>query len=172
MSHTVSGVTTTYTWDVAAGLPVVLQDGANTYVYGLDLISVYTDDLEHGTTAQDYYFSDGLGSTVTLARASASNETGSYTYDAFGEMRTESGTLSTSMLFTGEQRDGESDLYYLRARYYDPSIGGNHSVHHVPIVGGLACGWRFTRPRHAPPRYSPDVPTTLTDISKKGLAPS
>jgi RHS repeat-associated protein len=27
------------------------------------------------------------------------------------------------MLFTGEQRDSESDLYYLRARYYDPSIG-------------------------------------------------
>jgi len=43
--------------------------------------------------------------------------------DAFGEVRTKSGTLSTSMLFTGEQRDSESGLYYLRARYYDPSIG-------------------------------------------------
>lgn len=39
MSHTVNSVTTDYAWDVAAGLPVVLQDGANTYVYGLDLIS-------------------------------------------------------------------------------------------------------------------------------------
>jgi len=25
--------------------------------------------------------------------------------------------------FTGEQRDGESDLYYLRVRYHDPSTG-------------------------------------------------
>jgi hypothetical protein len=33
------GQTTNYTWDVAAGLPVVLQDDDNTYVYGLDLIS-------------------------------------------------------------------------------------------------------------------------------------
>jgi RHS repeat-associated protein len=31
--------------------------------------------------------------------------------------------LSTDFLFTGEQRDDESDLYYLRARYYDPSTG-------------------------------------------------
>jgi len=38
-------------------------------------------------------------------------------------VRTKSGTLSTSFLFTGEQRDSESGLYYLRARYYDPSIG-------------------------------------------------
>lgn len=47
-------------------------------------------------------------------------------------MRSTSGTLSTSMLFTGEQLDPkvrpsrvakEAGLYYLRARYYDPSIG-------------------------------------------------
>ncbi len=39
MSHTVDAATTDYTWDVAARLPVVLQDGTNTYVYGLDLIT-------------------------------------------------------------------------------------------------------------------------------------
>ena len=50
MSHTVSGQQTSYTWDVAAGLPVVLQDGTNTYVYGLDLISA-TD----GTGIQTYF---------------------------------------------------------------------------------------------------------------------
>jgi RHS repeat-associated protein len=98
-----------------------------TYVYSLDLISVYTDDLEHGTTAQDYYFSDGLGSTVTLARDSVSGETGAWTYDAFGEVRSKSGTLSTDFLFTGEQFHAKArpagGLYYLRARYYDPSIG-------------------------------------------------
>jgi hypothetical protein len=74
-----------------------------TYVYGLDLISVYTDDLEQGRTAQDYYFGDGLGSTVTLARDSTPAEASAWTYDAFGEVRSTSGTLSTSMLFTGEQ---------------------------------------------------------------------
>lgn len=127
---------TDYAWDVAAGLPVVLQETyrektmlpqetryIKTYVYGLDLISVYTDDLEQETTAQDYYFADGLGSTVILARDSESNEAAEWTYDAFGEVRTQSGTLSTDFLFTGEQFDVGSDLYYLRARYYDPAIG-------------------------------------------------
>jgi RHS repeat-associated protein len=131
---------TDYAWDVAAGLPVVLQETyrektmlpqetryIKTYVYGLDLISVYTDDLEHETTAQDYYFPDGLGSTVILARDSESNEAAEWTYDAFGEVRTQSGTLSTDFLFTGEQFDAKArpgqGLYYLRARYYDPTIG-------------------------------------------------
>ncbi len=31
MSKTTAGVTTSYTWDVAAGLPVILQAGTNTY---------------------------------------------------------------------------------------------------------------------------------------------
>ena len=44
--------------------------------------------------------------------------TRSMAYDAFGEVRTESGTLSTDFLFTSEQFDVASDLYYLRARYY------------------------------------------------------
>ena len=47
--------------------------------------------------------------------------------DAFGEVRTKTGPLSTSFLFTGEQFDAKArlsqGLYYLRARYYDPSIG-------------------------------------------------
>ena len=66
MSHTVRGQTTRYTWDAAAGLPVVLQDGTNTYVYGLDLIS-RTDS----GGVQEYYLYDGLGeaglATLTTA---------------------------------------------------------------------------------------------------------
>ncbi len=38
LSHTVNGTTTTYTWDAASQLPVVIQDGTYSYVYGLDLI--------------------------------------------------------------------------------------------------------------------------------------
>ncbi len=30
---------------------------------------------------------------------------------------------STNWQFTGEQRDADSSLYYLRARYYDPATG-------------------------------------------------
>jgi RHS repeat-associated protein len=62
---TATGVPLSYTWDVAAGLPVVLQDSdGNSHVYGLDLISA-TD----GAGDQTYFLCDGLGSTTELADA-------------------------------------------------------------------------------------------------------
>ena len=81
MSHTVDATTASYTWDVAAGLPVVLQDGTGTYVYGLDLIST-TD----GAGVQTYSLNDGLGSTSDLTDGSA-NPTDDYSYDVFGTIR-------------------------------------------------------------------------------------
>jgi hypothetical protein len=78
--------TVSYTSDVNAGLPVVLQDsGGNSYVYGLDLISV-TDN----SSVQTYFLSDGLGSTTELADDEGS-VTGTYTYDAFGPVRAHTG---------------------------------------------------------------------------------
>ena len=55
-----------------------------------------------------------------------------YTYDVFGGIRTQSGSSANYWLFTGEQRDGDSELYYLRARYYDPAIGRFLSQDPVP----------------------------------------
>lgn len=112
-----SGQTTNYTWDVLAGLPVVLQDGTNTYVYGLDLISA-TDSAG----VQTYFLYDGLGSTTDLTDANGNSVAG-YSYDVFGAIRTQSGASPNYWLFTGEQRDSDSSFYYLRARYYDPAIG-------------------------------------------------
>src|SRR5207244_3694664 len=127
MSHTVSGVTTSYNWDVEAGLPVVLQDGTNTYVYGRDIISA-TD----ASGVQTYFLHDGLGSTAGLSDGSGNNPV-SYSYDVFGAIRTQSGTSGNNWLFTGEQRDSESSFYYLRARYYDPSVG--RFLTRDPLVG-------------------------------------
>jgi YD repeat-containing protein len=64
-----------------AGLPVVLQDGTNTYVYGLDLISS-TD----GSGDQTYFTYDGLGSTADLTDDEGDVVDG-YTYDVFGAVR-------------------------------------------------------------------------------------
>ena len=117
MSHTVGAQTTSYAWDVNAGLPVVLQDGTNTYVYGLDLISA-TD----GSGDPTYFTYDGLGSTTDLTNGSGV-VTGTYTYDVFGAVRAQTGGGANQWQFTGEQRDADSALYFLRARYYDPATG-------------------------------------------------
>jgi RHS repeat-associated protein len=46
-----------------------------------------------------------------------------YTYDAFGNLITSTGTTANNYMYTGEQYDPNSGFYYLRARYYEPSIG-------------------------------------------------
>jgi RHS repeat-associated protein len=117
MSHTVGGTPTNYTWDVNAGLPVVLQDGTNTYVYGLDLISA-TDAAGN----QTYFTYDGLGSTTGLTDDTGA-ATDTHSYDVFGAIRSQTGSSVNAWLFTGEQRDADSGLYFLRARYYDATSG-------------------------------------------------
>jgi RHS repeat-associated protein len=151
MSHTVSAQTTNYTWDVAAGLPVVLQDGDNTYVYGLDLISA-TD----GSGVQTYHLYDGLGSTADLTDGSG-NVTAGYGYDVFGGVRTQSGTGDTDFKFTGEQLDADSEMYYLRARYYDPAIGRFLSRDPVPAVNLYA--------------YVGNNPTNFVDPDGRAIIP-
>lgn len=68
-----------------------------------------------------YYHHDHLGSTRLLTDT-AGGARGSYTFDPYGNL-TSSTALSVSLLFAAQYRDGESGLYYLRARYYDPSTG-------------------------------------------------
>ena len=117
MSHTVSTTTIDYIWDVAAGLPVILQDGTNTYVYGLDLISAIDS-----SGVPTFFTHDGLGSTSDLTDAYADSIDG-YSYDVFGALRSQGGSSSNYLLFTGQQVDEGSNLYFLRARYYDPVTG-------------------------------------------------
>ncbi|MEX1194367.1 MAG: RHS repeat-associated core domain-containing protein [Dehalococcoidia bacterium] len=109
--------------DIPADVSSVVQSDA-TYVYGLGLISA-TDQ----TGAQRYYFSDGLGSTMVRVNGSAGGAVGDvYTYDVFGNLRSGNASSET-MLFTGQQFDNKAlgpdkgGLYYLRQRYYDPTLG-------------------------------------------------
>jgi RHS repeat-associated protein len=66
--------------------------------------------------------SDGQLSTRQLL-SQAGVLTDSYTYDAFGEPLSSTGTTTNSYRYTGEQLDANTNFYYLRARYYDPAIG-------------------------------------------------
>ena len=57
-SRTFDSNTVTFTWDIAAGLPVVIDDEDARYVYGAGLASQVTSSETY------YYLSDGLGSTT------------------------------------------------------------------------------------------------------------
>ena len=96
-----SGLTTVdYQVDVLAPLPVVVQDGTYSYVYGLDLISA----IDGGGT-EIYYLYDGLGSVANLTD-DAGVVTDTTTYDVFGPIRSSSGSTENVWLFAGEQSDG------------------------------------------------------------------
>ncbi len=58
------------------------------------------------------YLTNSSGTTVT---------SGALAYDPFGKQTSGSTTVS-NYTFQDEQKDGESGLTYLRARYYDPTI--------------------------------------------------
>ncbi|MBK7127665.1 MAG: RHS repeat protein [Dehalococcoidia bacterium] len=107
------GATTQFTWDVAGGLPVVLDDG-NQYVYGAGLTAMKQSGSWY------YYLADGLGSTMAIVDSSGNSQK-SYTYDVYGEA-TPSGGPANEFDFAGQQTDG-TGLQYLRARYYDPVSG-------------------------------------------------
>jgi len=64
---------------------------------------------------------DALGSTRGLVD-SAESLTDTYDYKPYGELAIHTGSSTNSFLFTGEQFDAETNNYYLRARYYSPTL--------------------------------------------------
>jgi RHS repeat-associated protein len=67
-----------------------------------------------------YYHQDQLGSVRALTNSSGT-VANSYSYDAYGNTTASSGTVLNQFKYAGEYQDAESNLYYLRARYYDPA---------------------------------------------------
>jgi RHS repeat-associated protein len=112
-SRTTGANTTTFTWDIAAGLPVVIDDGAQ-YVYGAGL-----ESQTNGANTY-YYLADGLGSTMAIVDDTGTVQK-SYTYDVYGDA-TATGSLANEFDFAGQQTD-PTGLQYLRARYMDPETG-------------------------------------------------
>ena len=71
---------------------------------------------------KSYYVYDGHGSVRALADDSG-KITDTYNYDAFGNLISSVGSTKNDFLFCGEQFDPVTGLYYLRARYMNPSVG-------------------------------------------------
>ncbi|MED5240103.1 MAG: polymorphic toxin-type HINT domain-containing protein [Pseudomonadota bacterium] len=122
-SKTENGVTTNYVVDHNRQYAQVLAESSNgatskQYTYGDDLLSQsITANGQHS-----FYLYDGLGSTRALTDSSGS-VTDRYDYDAFGELRNQTGNTDNDYLYTGEQFDPNLGQYYLRARYYNQEVG-------------------------------------------------
>jgi len=107
------------------GLPQVFEESVNgvvqrEYTYGLQRIS--EDQVINNSWTPSFYGYDGLGSVRQLTNF-AGTVTDTYSYDAFGNLLNSTGTTSNNYLYRGEQYDPALNLYYLRARYYNPATG-------------------------------------------------
>ncbi len=69
-----------------------------------------------------FYLHDGHGSVRGLYDEDG-RRTDTYSYDAYGNLLTAEGETENDFLYTGEQYNANTGLYYLRARYMDPSTG-------------------------------------------------
>lgn len=129
-SKTVNGTTTQYLTANIFGFSRVLMELDSalgikaTYAFAGHL--PLKEEPVAADRSQDLYLlHSGVVGSVTHALDSAGNIQHEYEYNAFG-MRSEissTGASNKHYGYTSEELDAETGLVYLRARYYDPSIG-------------------------------------------------
>lgn len=120
--RTENGQTTRYYWDgdqVIAEANVV--GGVATlkarYIRGQGLVA-----REDGQ-GKAYYLQNGHGDVVNLMDSTGMTKLNSYNYDIFGNIVSQQENLPQPFKYSGEMMDDKVGLQYLRARWYDPSMG-------------------------------------------------
>ena len=103
------------------------------FVYnGMNIVYEYADSVADGiayfyglnrthNSEGEIYVYNAHGDVVQLVKDNA--VVASYTYDAFGNLTSQIGESDNPFLYCGEYYDAETQTYYLRARYYNPTNG-------------------------------------------------
>jgi len=73
--------------------------------------------------AWHYYLTDARGNVRGLVNQSGTTVEAEYKYLPFGDTVSTAGNVVNNLRFGGREVDGETGLYYNRARYYDPTVG-------------------------------------------------
>jgi len=117
---------------------ILEYDGAgsvgNKYVHGPGIDEPLAVMTSKGTY---FYHLDGLGSVVALTdQRGITVQT--YGYDSYGNMNDQKSRVKQAFSFTGREWDKETELYYYRARYYDPKGGRFISKDPIAILGNIS----------------------------------
>lgn len=111
----VNGQPVQYLYD---GFDIVQEIASGTPVHSLRSLNI--DELLVRDGAE-YPLADALASTIALTTSTGAVQTEN-TYEAFGKTMTV-GLDANPFQFTGRENDGAANLYFYRARYYDPKAG-------------------------------------------------
>lgn len=103
---------------------------ANSLMGGVDEVFQRTD-----SAGARSFLTDALGSSIALADSTGTLQT-QYTFDPFGNTTTSGGATTNSFAYTGRELDA-TELYFYRARYYNPLVQRFISEDPSDILGGI-----------------------------------
>jgi RHS repeat-associated protein len=132
ISKTVQGGTPTqYLYDGANAVQETVGSTINPILVGRGIDERFA---RNDTTGRTYFLSDAINSTIALTNSSGAIQN-QYSYDPYGNT-SQSGTGFTNPYqYTGREAD-TAGLYYYRARYYSPMMGGFISEDPAGFGGG------------------------------------
>ncbi|MEA5011861.1 MAG: RHS repeat-associated core domain-containing protein [Angelakisella sp.] len=123
------------------------------YIYADGVrIAVVSKKLASNTLDTQWILSDHLGSSSVTADTSG-GETSRTLYQAWGTIRSTTGTVPTDYGFTGQMAEGE--VYYYKARWYDPRLGRFMQADSlVPAMQGTQGFDRYAYVNNNPVKYT------------------
>ncbi|MFM9331657.1 RHS repeat domain-containing protein [Paenibacillus mesotrionivorans] len=126
---------------------------------------------EAATGKSYYYLYNGHGD-VNMMIDTNGVVVNQYQYDEWGNLLINEETVPNSFKYAGEIYDAESGLYYLRARYYDPSVGRfiNQDMYEGDITNPLSLNL-YTYVHNNPLIYSDPTGNWCTSADGKYSLP-
>lgn len=117
-SRTVGSATSQFLWDPNHAIPLLLDDGTNSYIYATSTTPIAQVDDAAGTI--EYLHADNVGSVRTITSASGT-VVGATDFNAYGLVTSHTGTSNSNFGYATAWTDSTTELDYLRAREYDPA---------------------------------------------------
>jgi RHS repeat-associated protein len=168
-SQTTGSTTNQLTWDPVSDIPLLLDDGQHSYVYGPDDQPIEQITDSSGTV--QFLHHDQLGSTRLITNT-AGDQVGAATYNPYGKALTSTGTATTALGYAGQYTDPTTGLIYMRARWYDPDTAQFLTVDPLDEQTGQAYAYAAddpldqVDPSGAWPSLSGIVHSVGTDLGK------
>ncbi len=142
MSQTAAGATSYFSWDTVADMPLVLEDGTHSYIYGPQDAPI--EQISSGGEVE-YLHHDQAGSTRLITGPTGASE-GSYTYTPYGAIDSHAGFATTPLGYDGQYTINDTGLIYLRARVYDPATAQFMTVDPAVSLTGVPYGYAGDNP--------------------------
>ena len=116
-----------YTWQGSTLIAEAFSDTVLEFFYdesGQPYALLVQNTSNNTTTETWYYYVTNLQGDVVALLDSTGNTVAEYSYNAWGELLTATGTMADTnpIRYRGYYYDSESGFYYLQSRYYDPEI--------------------------------------------------